>query len=144
MQHFFFHYRLAVGGGDSGLEDPLIVAQREFDYAINSLTNVQNDLQNEISTAENLIETVSEEDVTDIMVLSDLQTALENAKNAPEPTIPEMKFTLEEIQEQQRSMISNSLFLVSRKVNRINGLSMKTWMYLMQQEVWDMRLRNQC
>lgn len=92
------------GGGDSQPEDPLVAAQREFDYAISSLTNAQNDLYNKISTAENLIETVDEEDVADITVLSSLQAALEKSKNSPEPAIPEMKSTPEEIQQQRQNI----------------------------------------
>lgn len=92
------------GGGESPTEDPLTAAQQEFDYAIANLTDAQNNLRNEISSAEPLLETVTEKDVADVTVLSDLRTALDNSKNALEQAIPEMKSTPEEIQQQQQNI----------------------------------------
>ncbi len=89
---------------EPGIEDSLDAAKQEFNNAVDNLSNVQNDLNSEISIIETLLESVIEEDVTDVMVLSELRTVLENTKNMPKPTIPEMGSSPEEIQRQQQSI----------------------------------------
>lgn len=113
------------GGGDSHSEDPLAAAQREFNYEVDNLTRMQEDLSMTISRAEDLLGTVTETDVTDVTVLNDLQTALENSKNAPKPTVPEMKSTPEEIQQQRENLseqtntISNFYYDLQSAVSRV-------------------------
>lgn len=100
----FFSLSACGGSGESPTEDLLTVAQQEFDYAVSNLTDAQNNLRDEISSAELMLETVTEKDVTDATVLGDLRTALDNSKNALEQAIPEMRSTPEEIQQQQQTI----------------------------------------
>lgn len=100
----FFSLSACGGSGESPTEDLLTVAQQEFDYAVSNLTDAQNNLRDEISSAELMLETVTEKDVTDATALGDLRTALDNSKNAFEQAIPEMRSTLEEIQQQQQTI----------------------------------------
>ena len=77
----FFSLSACGGSGESPTEDLLTVAQQEFDYAVSNLTDAQNNLRDEISSAELMLETVTEKDVTDATVLGDLRTALDNSGN---------------------------------------------------------------
>ena len=95
-------------------EDQLAAAEQGFRQAFSKLSGVHSDLRQEISAAEVLLEAVAEEDVADTAVLSDLRTALEEAKSIPSLTGLEMGDTLEEIRQQGQRL--------SEQTDKIKGL----------------------
>lgn len=88
--------------------NPLVIAEQEYNSAIQSLVDAQVILQERIPAAEELLETVTERDVDDPSVLENLRNIKILATGILEEPIPEMKSDAEEIRQQVISISEQS------------------------------------
>lgn len=85
-------------------ENPLAEAESAFEYAVSNFTEAQSDLQNNILSAEVLLETVSDSDVTDPTSLSDLRNLLDKAQESVDAVVPTKGSEVEKIQNQAQNL----------------------------------------
>lgn len=84
--------------------DPKIMAEEEFRSAVQNLSDAQASLRERIPAAEELLETITEDEVDDPSVLENLRDIAASATAILEVPIPEMESDSEEIQQQVQSV----------------------------------------